>query len=78
MSDTPHELPAEFPQLVDKMHTLRETDAHFAKLYEEYHEVNGAIHRSETDVEPIDDFHMEEMRKKRMELKDELYGMLAA
>jgi uncharacterized protein YdcH (DUF465 family) len=78
MSDTPHELAAEFPEFVDKMHALKAEDAHFSRLYDEYHEVNRAIHRAETDVEPADDFHMEDMRKKRMALKDEIYGMLTA
>ncbi|MBW8322366.1 MAG: YdcH family protein, partial [Rhizobium sp.] len=32
--------------------------------------------RSETEVEPVGDVEMETMRKKRMVLKDEIYGML--
>ncbi|MBO3760247.1 YdcH family protein [Ciceribacter sp. L1K23] len=76
MSNTPHELAEEFPEHVAKMHALKTGDAHFAKLFEDYHEVNRAIHRAETDVEPVGDAHMETMRKKRMVLKDEIYGML--
>ncbi len=38
--------------------------------------MNRAIHRAETDVEPVGDAHMENMRKQRMVLKDEIYGML--
>ncbi|MFY8099089.1 hypothetical protein C0V73_10995 [Rhizobium sp. TH135] len=76
MSNTPHELAVEFPEHVALMRHLKETDGHFARLFETYHEVNRAIHRAETDVEPADDFHIVEMRKKRMQLKDEIYGML--
>lgn len=76
MSNVPHELAEEFPELSDKIHEMKTGNAHFAKLFDEYHEVNRAIHRAETDIEPTDDFHMEEMRKQRMRLKDELYGML--
>lgn len=76
MSNTPHELAEEFPEYVEKMHALKMSDAHFAKLFEEYHEVNRAVHRAETDVEPVGDEHMETMRKQRMVLKDEIYGML--
>jgi uncharacterized protein YdcH (DUF465 family) len=76
MSNTPHELAEEFPDYVAKMHRLKTGDAHFAKLFDEYHEVNRAIHRAETDVEPTDDMHMETMRKTRMVLKDKIYGML--
>lgn len=38
--------------------------------------MNLAIHRAETDIEPVADFHMADMRKERMRLKDEIYGML--
>ncbi|MEQ8481386.1 MAG: YdcH family protein [Hoeflea sp.] len=78
MSHTPHELAEEFPEHAAKMHELKQSDAHFAKLSDAYHEVNRAIHRAETNVEPTDDFHMEEMRKERLKLKDEIYGMLVA
>lgn len=78
MSNTPHELAEEFPEHVDAMHRLKAEDAHFAKLFDEYHEVNRAVHRAETDVEPTDDAHMEELRKRRMVLKDEIYALLTA
>lgn len=76
MSHTPHELAEEFPDAVDKIHTLKASDAHFAKLADEYHELNREIHRIETDVEPASDEYQTELRKKRMVLKDEIYGML--
>lgn len=78
MANTPHELAADFPEYADKIHTLKQEDAHFARLADEYHDINRAIHRAETNVEPTDDFNEEEMRKKRMVLKDELYAMLKA
>ena len=76
MAHTPHELAEEFPEYVEKIHELKMSHAHFAKLFDEYHEINRAIHRAETDIEPTDDFHMEDMRKTRLRLKDEIYGML--
>lgn len=78
MSHTPHELAEEFPEHADKMHDLKTANGHFARLFDEYHEVNRAVHRAETRVEPTDDTHLEEMRKTRMRLKDEIYGMLTA
>lgn len=74
MSHTPHELAEEFPEHVELIHKLREENAHFAKLSDDYHEINRAVHRAETDVEPTDDLHMAEMRKQRMALKDELWA----
>ncbi|SDI50762.1 YdcH family protein [Lutimaribacter saemankumensis] len=78
MSHTPHELQEEFPEFAEKMSAMKAADAHFAKLADEYHEINRAVHRAETDVEPTDDLHMGEMRKKRAALKDEIYRMLSA
>ena len=76
MSHTPHELAEEFPEHVVKMHEMKLGDVHFARLMDAYHYVNRAIHRAETDVEPTDDLHMEQMRVERLKLKDEIYGML--
>lgn len=78
MSHTPHELHEEFPDHADRISALKVSDAHFARLADDYHEINRAIHRAETDVEPTDDLHMAEMRKKRLRLKDQIAGMLAA
>ncbi len=78
MSHVPHELAEEFPDMVEQMSALRQSDAHFAKLSDDYHELNRALHRAETDVEPTSDDHMVDMRKKRMALKDEIYAYLKA
>ncbi|MEM9344781.1 MAG: YdcH family protein [Pseudomonadota bacterium] len=78
MAHTPHELPAEFPEYVDQMHTLKTTNTHFLRLFDEYHQVNRSIHRAETNVEPTCDVEMLDMRRRRMTLKDEIYGMLRA
>ena len=78
MSNVPNELADEFPEHVEKIHDLKIGNAHFAKLFDAYHELNRAIHRAETNIEPTDDFHMEDMRKQRLRLKDEIYGMLAS
>lgn len=76
MSHTPHELMEEFPDKTDVMHRLKGEDAHFARLFDDYHAINRAIHRAETDVEPTDDLHMSEMRKERMLLKDKIAAIL--
>ncbi len=78
MSHVPHELAEEFPEFKDKIHDLKSSNAHFLKLFDEYHEINRAVHRAETDIEPTDDLHLEDMRKKRLYLKDEIFSMLNA
>ncbi len=77
MSHTPHELAEEFPDKVDVMSQLKQTDAHFARLADEYHEVNRVVHRAETNVEPMDDLAEVELRKKRAALKDEIWSILS-
>lgn len=77
MGNTPHELAAEFPEHVTKISTLKQTDAHFARLADDYHDVNRTVHRVETNVEPMGDMETIELRKKRAALKDEIYRMLA-
>jgi hypothetical protein len=77
MSHTPHELAEEFPDKVDAMSALKASDAHFARLSDEYHEVNRAVHRAETNVEPISETAETELRKKRAVLKDEIWGILS-
>lgn len=78
MSNTPHELAEEFPEFVEKMHELKVSNAHFAKLADEYHNLNRQIHRAETNVEPMEQLAEEQLRKQRGALKDEIYGLLRA
>ncbi|GAA6207983.1 hypothetical protein NBRC116601_12760 [Cognatishimia sp. WU-CL00825] len=77
MSHTPHELAEEFPEHAEKMSELKQTDAHFARLSDEYHQVNRDIHRAETNVEPMNESAETDLRKKRGALKDEIYRVLS-
>jgi len=78
MSHVPHELHEEFPEAADALHTLKTNDAHFARLAEEYHTINRQVHRIETDVEPTSDEVLEDLKKKRLHLKDQIPALLAA
>jgi len=77
MSHVPHELHDEFPDKIDRMHDLKVSNEHFRKIFDEYHEINRAVHRAEANTEPTGQFHEEDMRKQRMRLKDEIARMLA-
>ncbi len=76
MTHVPHELAEEFPSHADRIHALKSTDTHFSRLYDEYHTINRAVHRAETNVEPLDALSEVNLRKRRATLKDELYAML--
>jgi len=77
MSHTPHELAEEFPDKVELLSQLKQTDAHFARLADEYHELNRMVHRAETNVEPMEDLAEGELRKKRAALKDQIWSILS-
>ncbi|MEM5516054.1 DUF465 domain-containing protein [Henriciella sp. AS95] len=78
MSHVPHELAEEFPNHVDRMHVLKQSDPHFARLAEQYHDINRRIHRIETDIEPASDAYQTDLRKKRLFLKDLLVTRLSS
>ena len=78
MSHTPHELAEEFPDKAERLHGLKLSDPHFARLTEQYHKVNREIHRIESEVEPASDARCETLKKKRLHLKDEIAERLTA
>ena len=78
MSNTPHDLYEDFPEKTAKIHALKASDAHLARMVDEYHEVNRAVHRAETLIEPTTPEHENELRQTRMRLKDEIWKMIAA
>ncbi|WP_162654341.1 DUF465 domain-containing protein [Lentilitoribacter sp. Alg239-R112] len=78
MSHVPHELAEEFPTQTDKIHELKIGNAHFAKLADQYHEINREIHRLETGIEPASELRETQLRKERMTLKDMISTMLSA
>ncbi len=78
MTHTPHELAEQFPAKAEEIHNLKLSNPHFARLADAYHALNREIHRGETNIEPTDDFHLEELKKRRLLLLDEISGMLNA
>ena len=78
MSNTPHTLGEEFPGQLDAIHALKAKDARFARVLEEYDEVNDQIHRAETRIEPVSEDAEAALRKRRLVLKDAIASALAA
>lgn len=77
MSHVPHELAEEFPDHVERMHELKQSNAHFGRLFERYHEINRAVHRAETNVEPMNSLAETDLRKQRAQIKDEIWHILS-
>lgn len=76
MSHTPNELNDIFPDKVEKIHQLKQESGEFAKLFDDYHELAREIHRGETNIEPMDDFHLEDLRKRRLQILDRVTPLL--
>lgn len=73
-----HDLVHELPEYRDAIHELKVKDAHFARLFDEYHDVTREVERMEAEIEPVATRVEEEYKLKRLQLKDELYAMLRA
>jgi uncharacterized protein YdcH (DUF465 family) len=76
MSLEKHSLLKEFP---DHHHTIRHlkmNDAHFAKLFDEYHEIDHEVFKIESGNTPTTDQYIEQQKKKRVQLKDQLFALV--
>lgn len=76
MNIEPHDLHHEFPEFHDTIHTLKVSNNHFGRLFEEYHQVNKEVVKAEEGSVHLSDFALEGLKKQRLKLKDELHVML--
>jgi len=76
MLNEKHDLIHELPEYRDTIHQLKTTDHHFARLFDEYHELDHEIHRIETGVETPSDEYLEERKLQRLNLKDQLFEII--
>ena len=73
-----HDLHLEFPEMHDAISSLRDENPMFARMYATYHRLTGKVEDLEEHDMPIDDFTLEDMKKHRLRLKDDLYYMMLA
>jgi len=71
-----HDLHNEFPEYHDAIHALKTSDAHFQRLFDRYHEVNRHVVRVEVQAEMATEPELEDLKKERLLLKDQLHDML--
>ncbi len=71
-----HDLIHEFPELKEQIHKLKTTNAHFRRLFDEYHELTTEIEKMELEIVAKSTETEEKAKKQRLHLKDELYKML--
>jgi uncharacterized protein len=71
-----HSLINEFPEYREKIHQLKTTDNHFARLFDEYNVAEHAVQHIESGAAAASDEHLEQLKKERLELKDKLFSLL--
>lgn len=71
-----HDLPHEFPEHAELIQSLRSAGGEFAKLYDEYDALDAEILQIEQNVEAVSDAYAEELKMRRVHLKDQLYALL--
>ncbi len=74
---TPNELTTIFRRDRDLITRLKQEDGHYARLADEYHDVNREVHRIECEAQASSDEHTETLKKKRLALLDEITGIVS-
>jgi len=73
-----HDLFREFPEHKNTILQLREGSPSFSRKFDEYNQLDEQIYRIETGAENTSDEYLNELRLKRVHLKDELYRQMLA
>jgi len=71
-----HPLTKEFPDHHETIHQLKTGNAHFSRLMEEYETMDKEVFRMEENIETVDDDVLNEHKKRRLALKDEIADMI--
>ena len=71
-----HDITTEFPEYREKIHTMKTSHQHFARLFREFDQANHEIAKVETGGAVMTDEALEDLKKRRLRLKDEMAHML--
>lgn len=71
-----HDLRHEFPDLDARIATLRSDNAEFARLMDHYDALDARVRQIEELGNPVADETIEDLKKQRLQLKDQLYSIL--
>ncbi len=73
-----HDLYTEFPDMRDAIDTMKAGSGYFSGLFSRYNRLTGKVEDLEEHDMPVADFTLEDMKKARVKLKDEIYQLLMA
>ena len=71
-----HDLIHELPEYRERIQELRAENQQFARLHDQYNELDQQILKMEEGYETPSDDYLEELKKKRLNLKDQLVSMI--
>ena len=65
-----------FPEFRDLITRLKTEDLHFTRLFDKHNALDQAILNKEAHIEPGTQIEIEQLKKEKLLLKDQLYGVL--
>ena len=65
-----------FPEYRDQITQLKTHDAHFVRIFDEHNALDQQIKRMESHAEPSTPLQIEQLKKEKLRLKDEVYAVL--
>ena len=65
-----------FPEYRDLITKLKGNDAHFTRLFDKHNEIDQKIKNMESHIETGSPVEIENLKKEKLKLKDELYHIL--
>jgi hypothetical protein len=65
-----------FPEYRDLISRLKGHDAHFTRLFDKHNALDQLIRNKEAHIEPGTQVEIEQLKKEKLLLKDQLYTIL--
>ena len=65
-----------FPEYRDLITQLKGHDAHFTRLFDKHNALDQVILNKEAHIEPGTQIVIEQLKKEKLLLKDQIYGVL--
>ena len=65
-----------FPEYRDQITQLKTKDAHFVRIFDQHNALDQQIKRMESHAEPSTPLQIEQLKKQKLHLKDEVYAIL--
>jgi len=65
-----------FPEYRDLITQLKVHDARFTRLFDKHNSLDQEIKKKEAHIEPGTQIEIEQLKKEKLALKDELYAIL--